>query len=450
MATNKVTVDNLTTKSKYSFTVTNMPASFLELAIGYVAGAGGNDVKGIQGGMYCIPQLLTNAELAAHYQNPEQTISVSNGTLKSAFLPQATLDAMAGGNGYCYLLNENNKMGAVVRNLCKVPVVLNSNSDFADATGVLADSLWAHTSGQWTLFPATTAWQGLRLQELLSAGKTFAIDYDVTDISGVAKAFITGNASVGGKEISTVGVHRFIITITADGNAFLARKEGALSITVASCKIYEVGADGSLALVANYGNSAMRDNADRLSVGYQNAVVEKNAFGVPTGLTKDGEFEFDGKSYVDLLNKEVTGDWYLDVFMDAQRASNGRFMYCEILNGVGSVRSSFFLFNEGTQQQIRLFTDTTIGNAGKGNTGFGRGIVTIERVGGDVLLYANGVLKNTIPTVFATIRFRFVSKTGGTTYSDFDSGSLSIETGTRTDAQRATTVPKLMLKHGVT
>jgi hypothetical protein len=345
-------------------------------------------------------------------------------------------------------------MGAVVRNLCKVPAVLNTNTDFADsslATGNTGGTgKWNWGNGVWSV-QSPVIWTGLTLVDsMLAVGESYVVDVLVDSINGSLTIQPSGEFT---KKIiaTTTGWHRAIFKdMTSNRRVLFIANNGLTEVSVSACKVYKLGVGGALALVANYGNSAMRGNADRLSVGYQNAVVEKNAFGVPTGLTKDGEFEFDGKSYVDLLSKEVTGDWYLDVFMDAQRASNGRFMYCEILNGVGSVRSSFFLFNEGTQQQIRLFTDTTIGNAGKGNTGFGRGIVTIERVGGDVLLYANGVLKNTIPTVFATIRFRFVSKTGGTTYSDFDSGSLSIETGTRTDAQRATTVPKLMLKHGVT
>jgi hypothetical protein len=61
---------------------------------------------------------FTQQDLAAHLQNPERTVYLENGTLKSDILPQATLDSMAAGNGFAYLMTENENSNGNLTNIC--------------------------------------------------------------------------------------------------------------------------------------------------------------------------------------------------------------------------------------------------------------------------------------------------------------------------------------------
>jgi hypothetical protein len=454
MLTNKVTVNNLTTKSEYSFTVANMPASFLELAIGDVAGASGNNVKGVQGGMYCIPQILTNAELAAHYQNPEATISVSNGTLKSAFLPQTTLDEMANGNGYCYLLNENNSASSRVINLAKYraenSVSASKSVDTAIGLGVsigtpsgwtitndevVVDGSITGTVGTANFFATTASSPNPKFSVVVFDVEEMTHDMRLYSSTGTDSTLLKGGVGKVAVLHHTAIGHIPIYTINPSATVLNKFK---------SIKVYEIPEDGTLARIINYSNSAMRDNADLLNVGYQNAVVEKDAFGVPTGLTKNGEFEFDGKSYVDLLDKEFTGDWYLDVFMDV---TNGQTNSARLLNGKtlsGGVEDlDFYIYADVITNQIKIKVESYYTNLLTP-----KGIVSVEVVSGNLKVFINGTQRINSAVLMDGIRLKSISTVLAP--SIFDSGSLALEAGTRTDAQRAITIPKLMLKHGVT
>jgi hypothetical protein len=61
---------------------------------------------------------FTQQDFAAHLQNPERTVYLENGTLKSDILPQATLDSMAAGNGFAYLMTENENCSGYLTDIC--------------------------------------------------------------------------------------------------------------------------------------------------------------------------------------------------------------------------------------------------------------------------------------------------------------------------------------------
>jgi hypothetical protein len=61
---------------------------------------------------------FTQQDLAAHLQNPERTVYLENGTLKSDILPQVTLDKMAAGDGFAYLMTENENCNGNLTNIC--------------------------------------------------------------------------------------------------------------------------------------------------------------------------------------------------------------------------------------------------------------------------------------------------------------------------------------------
>jgi hypothetical protein len=61
---------------------------------------------------------FTQQDLAAHLQNPERTVYLENGVLKSDILPQVTLDKMAAGNGFAYLMTENENCSGYLTDIC--------------------------------------------------------------------------------------------------------------------------------------------------------------------------------------------------------------------------------------------------------------------------------------------------------------------------------------------
>jgi hypothetical protein len=77
-----------------------------------------NFMSGIISYAYFIPKALTLSEIQAHYNNPEKTLYREAGVLKSDILPQATLDSMAAGNGFAYLMTENENCSGNLTNIC--------------------------------------------------------------------------------------------------------------------------------------------------------------------------------------------------------------------------------------------------------------------------------------------------------------------------------------------
>jgi hypothetical protein len=80
--------------------------------------AGGVKYSGTINHIKVIPEALDSTVINAHFNNPERTVYLENGTLKSDILPQATLDSMAAGNGFAYLLTENENCNGNLTNIC--------------------------------------------------------------------------------------------------------------------------------------------------------------------------------------------------------------------------------------------------------------------------------------------------------------------------------------------
>jgi hypothetical protein len=82
------------------------------------AGTAGLFMQSTLDGFYFIPQAFTAQEVNQHYNSPEKTIYRENGVLKSDILPQATLDSMAAGNGFAYLMTENENCSGYLTDIC--------------------------------------------------------------------------------------------------------------------------------------------------------------------------------------------------------------------------------------------------------------------------------------------------------------------------------------------
>jgi hypothetical protein len=66
----------------------------------------------------CGRKNITSQEATQHFNNPERTVYLENGVLKSDILPQATLDLMAAGNGFAYLMTDNEGSNGNLTNIC--------------------------------------------------------------------------------------------------------------------------------------------------------------------------------------------------------------------------------------------------------------------------------------------------------------------------------------------
>jgi hypothetical protein len=409
-------------------------------------------LNGTLSGVCLIPQALTNAEIAAHYQRPEETIYYEGATLKSAFLNQTTLDSMKAGVGFCYLLGENNSAGAWVRNLCVTPTVLNSNPDFVDsslATGNIGSVIrWNWSNGVWKL-ENPVGWTGLYLTDFtMSTSKTYIVDvlFDSIDGSLVVQPEQEGTKKV---TVTNAGWNRAVFSdLGAPRRLLLIGNVGLVETSVSAYKVYEVTVSGALSLIVNYNNSAMRDNAKSLTEGLQQLAVVKDGFGVPIGLPKNGLMEFDGKSYVDLLSKEVVGDWFLDVFVDASSDATPfrRSVILKSFDGAALALPDTEIFVDpiGGRLKIRIGGVTSILEKTSA-------VISIEVSNGFIRAYDEGqVVKETSANVPAKVQLHtLASDSAKGLFSNHNIGSFAVELGTRTDAQRDAIVSKLKLKHGV-
>jgi hypothetical protein len=244
--------------------------------------------NGIQDVVYFIPQKVDSTFLQQHYANPEQTLYRENGVLKSAFLPQATLDDMEAGNGFAYLMNENVSAGAYVTDICKPfssNLIINGGFD-TDTNG------WFQTGG------ATITSDNGRLkivgtesnsrvnsdsQPTLNAGIEYICEFYAENVDGSnARLVLFSNGYTENKQanVTYAGWYRFAFTPTATGTGEIWAMSGIGTTYFDNIRVYE---NTNLSTITNYADT-MRTNAQALPYGYQNALVEQDAFGVTTGL----------------------------------------------------------------------------------------------------------------------------------------------------------------------
>jgi hypothetical protein len=102
-----------------SFSITGVsPTSDFQIACSNDDGTFENFMSGVLDYAYFIPKALTLSEIQAHYNNPEKTLYIEAGVLKSDILDQSVLDAMESGNGFAYLMTENENCNGSLTNIC--------------------------------------------------------------------------------------------------------------------------------------------------------------------------------------------------------------------------------------------------------------------------------------------------------------------------------------------
>jgi len=395
--------------------------------------------------VYLIPQALTAEEIQSHYNNPEQTLYWENGTLKSAFLPQATIDAMQAGEGFWYPLSGNESTGGYERNhALAMPI---SNGDFS---GDYSD--WVTVNGATILngvavFRKDGEYSSISYQKPTIAGEAYVIDVEISKASEGGYLQENGTWDLFG---DTVGHHRSIWV--SDGNPLHLYANDYSTITdmeLASVKVYPL-ADSGLVPMQNW-NTTNVTNA----LGVSTSTVTESYTVDEFGMQKDwpdakpvitGELYGDGRSYVDMNDMVISGDFEIDMYIDlsAGRENNGRNildlggfvighnMNRDIIGRGRGLADNYQAFYAGyfppPEKYILSFqvTATTIR--------------TFNTIFGDRDLSTTYGHSNLKPMVITKRLYDEISESTGT---------LQITQGTRTDEQRAKDIQKLATKHGV-
>jgi len=226
---------------------------------------------------FFIPQALTDAQIQAHYENPERTwYKDSSGDVQSDILSQATITAMQGGTGFIYLLNKFTTDGTnwYTNNLClPEPNSLVTDSSFDDP------SAWTDSHANWTISNGvatmgfTTSYTPLAIGDsVLLQNVAYVLEVDVLAIGAGDLKFRTAAGDIA--IISSVGKFRVSYTPSTEippKGVFLSRSTGT-SCTIDNMNIY-LATEYPYKVITGMSSDTLITNADQLPYGYQNALV---------------------------------------------------------------------------------------------------------------------------------------------------------------------------------
>jgi len=413
--------------------------------------------------VYLIPQALTAEEIQSHYNNPEQTLYWENGTLKSAFLPQATIDAMQAGEGFWYPLSGNESTGGYERNhALAMPENLVTNGDFSDGlinANQRYDTLLKNQSGKLYMENVSASWGGSEMLYATEVGKEYLVRVKVNDWGGGASysSFMHLGTGVGSlaytvnvpvNTANNMAIAKFTATATT-ANVILGVGTNTIGAW-RSIEYVDVVEASTHTPMQNW-NTTNVTNA----LGVSTSTVTESYTVDEFGMQKDwpdakpvitGELYGDGRSYVDMNDMVISGDFEIDMYIDlsAGRENNGRNildlggfvighnMNRDIIGRGRGLADNYQAFYAGyfppPEKYILSFqvTATTIR--------------TFNTIFGDRDLSTTYGHSNLKPMVITKRLYDEISESTGT---------LQITQGTRTDEQRTKDIQKLANKHGV-
>jgi len=393
--------------------------------------------------VYLIPQALTAEEIQSHYNNPEQTLYWENGTLKSAFLPQATIDAMQAGEGFWYPLSGNESTGGYER-----------NHALAMPENMLDGKAWTVDGVQWTEqdgvitghTKGSLSYADIALPIDFIEGEAYVIDIEIETIDAQFTLYLRG-AYTG--SYSSNGLIRVVAVAGASVYTGIRLASSTFEGRVKIHNVYPL-ANSGLTPMQNW-NTTNVTNA----LGVSTSTVTESYTVDEFGMQKDwpdakpvitGELYGDGRSYVDMNDMVISGDFEIDMYIDlsAGRENNGRNildlggfvighnMNRDIIGRGRGLADNYQAFYAGyfppPEKYILSFqvTATTIR--------------TFNTIFGDRDLSTTYGHSNLKPMVITKRLYDEISESTGT---------LQITQGTRTDEQRAKDIQKLATKHGV-
>jgi len=411
--------------------------------------------------VYLIPQALTAEEIQSHYNNPEQTLYWENGTLKSAFLPQATIDAMQAGEGFWYPLSGNESTGGYERNhALAMPENLVTNGDFSDGlinANQRYDTLLKNQSGKLYMENVSASWGGSEMLYATEVGKEYLVRVKVNDWGGGASysSFMHLGTGVGSlaytvnvpvNTANNMAIAKFTATATT-ANVILGVGTNTIGAW-RSIEYVDVVEASTHTPMQNW-NTTNVTNA----LGVSTSTVTESYTVDEFGMQKDwpdakpvitGELYGDGRSYVDMNDMVISGDFEIDIYIGSQTEGKiSRVLKFAHYDSSGtSLAQSFIQTLEGVDAyNVVPFgaADSVYSYPSSGD------VVTVIFASGTRSIYHNNLLQKTTNT--ATDLANSVLQ--DLTLRKAGTGTLQITQGTRTDEQRAKDIQKLATKHGV-
>jgi hypothetical protein len=277
------------------FTVDVIDSVLSGYQFGVNNGGNGIVISGVVNTFIASPIEFDAATLEQIRLNPERTVYLENGVLKSDILPQATLDSMAASNGFAYLMTENESCNGYLRNLAtsdSLALLDNVSSDWIagrgkstityDADGVIA------TKSTTTTFAPAIQLSGIE------AFKPIVIELEIENPNNMLVYPRAGDS----QEIKSGGVVTLITqtnesyinvlgSFTPDvdylwvGLVVVGGSTGQ-SVKITKCRAFYL-TDNYYQPVENW-SSTMHTNVADQSHGIQTALLDQDSFGVPTGL----------------------------------------------------------------------------------------------------------------------------------------------------------------------
>jgi hypothetical protein len=387
--------------------------------------------------VYLIPQSLTAQEIEAHYRNPNRTLYWQGGVLKSDFLPQSTIDAMQAGEGFWYPLSGNESTGGYER-----------NHALAMPENMLDGKAWTVDGVQWTEqdgvitghTKGSLSYADIALPIDFIEGEAYVIDIEIETIDAQFTLYLRG-AYTG--SYSSNGLIRVVAVAGASVYTGIRLASSTFEGRVKIHNVYPL-ANSGLTPMQNW-NTTNVTNA----LGVSTSTVTESYTVDEFGMQKDwpdakpvitGELYGDGRSYVDMNDMVISGDFEID-FVSYWQDTDGANIYggwslvaIEGLNLGASGNGNSFVSGD------TAFTPNIVD--GKANTPF---ITTMQITYDNFLSYQNNMQTANVP--FTTKRLSRV--VGFDTTLNAPTGTLQITQGTRTDEQRAKDIQKLATKHGV-
>jgi len=231
-----------------------------------------NYIQGSLQAQYFIPKALTPAERQAHYNNPEQTLYWDNGVLKSDILDQATIDSMQAGNGFWYPLTDK---GPYYRNHA-LPIPGN----LVTSAFTPSDATWI-VDGENFTSNSTTGYAYVQADCVNTGVDDVFVEIKISNyVSGSVRIQLSlGDVNADSGVYTSNGVYR--VKIAAQSNTVIrVQAVNGFVGEVELINFYPLANSGLTPLV-NW-TSTTSTNASQLSTGYQCALVEQDAFGLPT------------------------------------------------------------------------------------------------------------------------------------------------------------------------
>jgi hypothetical protein len=255
---------------------------------------------------------FTQQDFAAHLQNPERTVYLENSVLKSDILPQATLDSMAAGNGFAYLMTENISSRGYLTDITKTkadnlltdPLTqIDANSAFTKLDAI---------NGVYSI--NTTSYKDLRFSISGYTEQFIVVEWEIFDYVG-GDFFINldgGTSVVNSYAVSGNGFHRKVLYNTDNTRVDLST-HGYFNGSIRNIYVAPLN-NSNIAAVENW-SSTMHTNVADHSHGIQTALLDQDIFGVPTGLTSidvqakdfaDAQTQFSNENGLALTDNEGT------------------------------------------------------------------------------------------------------------------------------------------------